>query len=255
MITYWIIVQSLENILNKIVGIEDNHAPKDELLRVEWNLGKRCNYNCSYCGNELHDNTSQHMNMDVFKNTIDEIKRGTDKKIKISFTGGEPFVNPNFVDMLKYARENGVYRCSVTTNGSPPMKIYEKALPYLHYVVISYHFEFAYHEKVINNIVAINKLIEQYKADGDYKGMHVHIMFLPGKLNECIEIIDELKANDITYTIRKIRPRVNMDRTGWHRPFEDGMLGQHPKFSEIAKFEADAPYYSKEELDWIQENT
>ena len=49
--------------------------------------------------------------------------------------------------------------------------------------------------------------------------MHVHIMFLPGKLKECIEIIDELKANDITYTIRKIRPRVNMDRTGWHRPF------------------------------------
>ena len=39
--------------MSKIVGIEDNHAPKDELFRVEWNLGKRCNYNCSYCGNEL----------------------------------------------------------------------------------------------------------------------------------------------------------------------------------------------------------
>ena len=42
--------------MTKIVGIEDNHPPKDELLRVEWNLGRRCNYNCSYCGNELHDN-------------------------------------------------------------------------------------------------------------------------------------------------------------------------------------------------------
>ena len=31
-----------------------------------------------------------------------------------------------------------------------------------------------------------------------------------------------------------------MERTGWHRPFEDGMLGQHPKFEEIAKFEAEA---------------
>ena len=68
-------------------------------------------------------------------------------------------------------------------------------------------------------------------------------------------MIDELKANDITYTIRKIRPRVNMERTGWHRPFEDGMKGQHPKFKEIAKFEAEAPYYSKEELQWISENT
>ena len=113
--------------MSRIVGIEDNHAPKDELFRVEWNLGKRCNYNCSYCGNELHDNTSDHMPWEVYTNTIDEIKRGTDKKIKISFTGGEPFVNPKFVDMLKYAKENGVYRCSVTTNGSPPMKIYKKA--------------------------------------------------------------------------------------------------------------------------------
>jgi hypothetical protein len=33
------------------------------------------------------------------------------------------------------------------------------------------------------------------------------------------------------------------------------MKGQHPKFKEIAKFEAEAPYYSKEELQWISENT
>jgi len=98
-------------------------------------------------------------------------------------------------------------------------------------------------------------MIEEYKAQGEWKGMHVHIMFLPGKLKECIEIMDELRANNITYTIRKIRPRVNMERTGWHRPFQDGMLGQHPKFSEIAKFESEAPYYSKEELDWLEANT
>ena len=104
MTIYQNIVQNLRNTLTKIVGIEDNHAPKDELLRVEWNLGKRCNYNCSYCGNELHDNTSDHMPWEVFTNTVDEIRRGSDKKIKLAFTGGEPFVNPKFVDMLKYAK-------------------------------------------------------------------------------------------------------------------------------------------------------
>ena len=31
------------------------------------------------------------------------------------------------------------------------------------------------------------------------------------------------------------------------------MLGQHPKFKEIAVFEAQNPYYSKEELEWISE--
>lgn len=242
--------------MSKLVGLEDNHAPKDELLRIEWNLGRRCNYNCSYCGNDLHDNTSEHMSWDVYTATIDKIVAAANgKKIKISFTGGEPFVNPRFVDMLKYARENGVYRCSVTTNGSPPPKIYEKALPYLHYIVISYHFEFAYHDKVINNITSMWKRIKEYQENDQYKGMHVHIMFLPGKLKECVEIIDELKDCGVEYTIRKIRPRANADRTGWHRPYEDGMLGFHPKHREIAKFEAEQPYYSEEELEWIAANT
>ena len=50
-----------------LVAVEDNHAPKDDWLRVEWNLGKRCNYDCSYCGSDIHDRTSEHMPWDVIK--------------------------------------------------------------------------------------------------------------------------------------------------------------------------------------------
>jgi hypothetical protein len=32
------------------------------------------------------------------------------------------------------------------------------------------------------------------------------------------------------------------------------MLGQHPKFSEIAIFESQDPYYNEEELNWLKEN-
>ena len=66
-----------------LVALEDNHAPKDELLRVEWNLGKRCNYNCSYCGNELHNKTSDHMSWEVYTATIDKIVEASNGK-KIS---------------------------------------------------------------------------------------------------------------------------------------------------------------------------
>ena len=44
-----------------------------------------------------------------------------------------------------------------------------------------------------------------------------------------------------------------MDRTGWHRPFEDGMLGQHPKFKE-QQYLKHRTYYSKEELDGFREH-
>jgi MoaA/NifB/PqqE/SkfB family radical SAM enzyme len=242
--------------MTELVAIEDNDPKKDDILRVEWNLGKRCNYDCSYCGTELHDNHSDYMNWDVYKNTIDKIvTAASGKKIKISFTGGEPFVHPHFIDMLKYAKENGIYRCSVTTNGSPPPKIYEKALPYLHYVVISYHFEFAYHEKVINNITGMWKRIQEYREQDIWKGMHVHIMALPGHLDQWKEIIAELKQSGVEYTIRKIRPRVNRERTGWNPPHAPGTEGFHPKHSEMLKFTQEQPYYSAEEESWLQEQS
>lgn len=238
------------------VAIEDSDANKDQLLRVEWNLGKRCNYDCSYCGTELHDNHSDFMSWEVYTNTIDKIvQAAAGKKIKISFTGGEPFVHPRFIDMLKYARENGIYRCSVTTNGSPPPKIYEKALPYLHYVVVSYHFEFAYHEKVINNITGMWSRIKEYRDQGIWKGMHVHIMALPGYLDRWKEIIAELEQSGVEYTIRKIRPRVNRDRTGWNPPHAAGTEGFHPKHHEIEQLNAQKPYYSADEEIWLQQQT
>ena len=58
------------------------------------------------------------------------------------------------------------------------------------------------------------------------------------KLKECIEIIDELQAHGITYTILKYAQVQHGTHRG-HRP-RRCMLGQHPKFEEIAKFEAEA---------------
>ena len=249
--------------MSRIVAIEDNHPPKDNLFRVEWNLGRRCNFNCSYCGDDLHDAVSPHMPWEVFTNAIDKIvSKVPNKDIRISFTGGEPFVHPKFTDMLEYAKAQGIRKCNVTTNGSPPWKIYERALKHLDYVIVSYHFERGKEERVMDNILRMHEFIEhnnkmqhEYPDDGyTWKEMHVHLMFLPGKLDECEELMQIMQERDIKYTIRRIRPRANADRTAWLRPYEDGMLGKHPRFKEHAKFEAVQPYYSKQEMDWFKKN-
>lgn len=226
--------------MSKLIALEDILEKKDQLLRVEWNIGKRCNYNCSYCGPELHDDTSPYMPVDVFKNTIDQIndaRKG--KRCKIAFTGGEPFVHPHFIDMLEYCNSLGIM-CSVTTNSSLPMKKYEQAIPYLNYIVVSYHFESGYHEKIIDKIVAIHKL---------QKDMHVHIMFLPGHLEQCKEIMHILDENDIRYVIRRIRPQINKDRTSWQLPYSNGMEGSPPTLEEAKNIQDS--YYSPEEIEWL----
>jgi MoaA/NifB/PqqE/SkfB family radical SAM enzyme len=86
----------------QLVALEDSDKEKDHILRVEWNIGKRCNYDCSYCNKDTHDDTSKFMEWDIYTNAIDQLlKFANGKPIKISFTGGEPFVHPKFIDMLK----------------------------------------------------------------------------------------------------------------------------------------------------------
>jgi MoaA/NifB/PqqE/SkfB family radical SAM enzyme len=47
--------------------------PHQNSIKVEWNLGKRCNLDCGYCPAEIHDNFSPHTNEKVIHDTIDAL--------------------------------------------------------------------------------------------------------------------------------------------------------------------------------------
>ena len=47
--------------------------PHQNSIHVEWNLGKRCNFDCSYCPAEIHDNTSPHTNIKVLIDAVDAL--------------------------------------------------------------------------------------------------------------------------------------------------------------------------------------
>ena len=58
---------------------------------VHWNIGKRCNYDCIYCPDKLHDLTSPHRDLDSLKSIADKIELNSPReRVRIWFTGGEP---------------------------------------------------------------------------------------------------------------------------------------------------------------------
>ena len=75
-------------------------------VKVEWNLGKRCNYDCSYCESTRHNNYSRHRSFDELKLGLDFIKTYTQllghDVVNINFTGGEPTNNPIFFEYHHY---------------------------------------------------------------------------------------------------------------------------------------------------------
>jgi len=72
----------------KIIG----RWPHQNTIKIEWNIGKRCNYDCSYCPSMIHDNISPHTDINILKTTVDVLSNlGT--KVRLSLTGGEPCVH------------------------------------------------------------------------------------------------------------------------------------------------------------------
>ncbi len=63
-------------------------------------LTSKCNLNCAYCYNNCSNNTIDYLPVDVVKNLIDKahILQIND----ISFSGGEPLLHPNFMEIFDY---------------------------------------------------------------------------------------------------------------------------------------------------------
>jgi len=119
--------------------------------KVEWNLGKRCNLDCSYCPAEIHDNHSPHTNIQTLFDTVDKIAKIPNARI--SFTGGEPCVHPMFEKLLEYARPK-INWLSVTTNCTRSSEYYAK-LP-VDNIVFSLHMEDPQWEERLTNIIEFN---------------------------------------------------------------------------------------------------
>jgi len=128
--------------------------PHQTSVKVEWNIGKRCNYDCSYCPADVHDATSDHTNIEILKSAVDKLMT-LGKPIRISFTGGEPCVHPKFKELLNYCNHVGVGWISVTTNGTLPPEFYA-TLP-VSQIVFSIHFEYDW-MRVCNTIKTVNAM-------------------------------------------------------------------------------------------------
>ena len=143
--------------------------PHQNSIKVEWNLGKRCNYDCSYCPASIHDNTSPHTDIKILKATVDRLV-SLSKPVRLSFTGGEPCVHPKFLELVKYCKHVGITWVSVTTNGTLPYQFYS-ALE-ADQIVFSIHLEFDW-KRVFNTVESIvnstnKKVIAQIMAHHDH---------------------------------------------------------------------------------------
>ncbi|MEI7792009.1 MAG: radical SAM protein [Candidatus Berkelbacteria bacterium] len=82
-------------------------------LRIS--ITSACNLNCIYCNTQRKIDVKSVMSKDDIMGIINAgFKAGVRK---ISWTGGEPTVRPDFIDIVREAKEVGIKKQSMTTNG------------------------------------------------------------------------------------------------------------------------------------------
>lgn len=205
--------------LKNMYKIENIH-PQNGRIKIEWNLGKRCNLDCSYCPPIIHDNFSSHTDISILKNTIDKLK-DLMRPIKLSFTGGEPTVHPQIKLLIEYARDR-IDWINVTTNGLRRPSWYQK-LPVNHYV-FSLHFDNKHHKRALKNILKFSQINNKEKE------FFVNVMAHQDYMTDVKDSVDKLQDLSIKYAIRRIR---------WTKSFDN----------------FDDSKYSKEDLNWIINQT
>jgi len=124
------------------------------LFSVSWILGRFCNYKCSYCWPYARSDKVDYDTLEVYKRTVDEIKRQAREngftEFHWSFSGGEPTAYKDLIELIKHLdeKESGYQSVHMTTNLSPGSKWWKSwceatSLLQRRSITASFHDEFA----------------------------------------------------------------------------------------------------------------
>lgn len=233
---------------NAVIGAAASFDTVDLLtgnvFQVTWDLGRRCNYDCSYCPEHRHDNSSPHASLENLKKNSDFVlkyinlymKYRSYKHASINFTGGEPTVNPNFIEFLQYLKQQyqekyaDSWKCvfTVTSNGAMSKKIADAIIQECDHITISYHTEASAQIKE-----QVKERIVQFDTHGPANGcsLSINVMFHAQYFDECLKVCEFLDSKKIKYVPRIIgeepgsKPsfahKYSAEQTAWFKNYWD----------------------------------
>lgn len=175
------------------------------LFSTSWILGRFCNYKCSYCWPYARSDELDHQPLEVYKHTVDEIKRQARangfNQFHWSFSGGEPTAYKHLLELIKYL-DDGVktpyQSVHMTTNLSPGSKWWSTwctntEMLQRRSITASFHDEFAKEQEFGDKCLQLQ-----------YELVHVTInqVMVPEKFYELYERMERFYKRGINVTLK-----------------------------------------------------
>lgn len=93
--------------------------PGDFPLFLDLDASTACNFSCPSCSYTINKYQPKFMSLDLYKQIIDEAAKNNCYGVKFhTICRGEPLLNPNIVEMVRYAKSKGMIDVRMNTNGS-----------------------------------------------------------------------------------------------------------------------------------------
>jgi len=211
--------------MSNLLAVKRNFDEYLEYKHFNWYITKRCNYDCSYCSDMLHDKISKRPSLEKMQLAASNIfKHIPPSNCFFDFSGGEPTIIPDFDKFLEWLKvEKNIRRVGFITNGTRNFNYYNKIMKYNDHITISYHFEYANDEKLLDKIIRLHKIYD--------KKIRVQIMYHAKYFERLKNVVKTLKDNNVFYSIREIREK-----------------------AASPDFDPDAIAYSEEMISWMKDN-
>lgn len=153
-------------------------------LWISWEITNECNYNCIHCRMDAKEQKHFELSTKEIKKVIDEFQKlGI---YRINYSGGEPFIRKDFIEILRYTSEKNI-DIGITTNG------------------------FFINEEIANQLLKIKNLkVVQISLDGPNETVHNYIRNNPESFKRAIEAIKILRQKGITTGVVTTVMKINV---------------------------------------------
>ena len=184
----------LEHSLNNV------HSTFDE-KHITWESTTVCNYDCSYCWPDSHNNKYRWPDAEQTDKLISYVKNFSDgKRVVFDIMGGEPTLWP---DLERFCHAVGDYSLiTFSTNGSRTARWWENFSAPVNHLLFSFHAEHA----------DIEHYVEVLKAIHNRYRITVLILYHTGYREKCLAAWDRFTQCDLNIQVQFKRINTTPDR-------------------------------------------
>lgn len=198
----------------KLVNVQHSEPWRANVLFVDWLLGNRCNYSCSYCPKALHDGSRPWLETDAllaFASRIIELCVQQNRQACFQLIGGEVTLIPDLSRLLSSIASLGG-RVGLISNGSRQLSWWREVREHLDFAIITYHPEHASLEHVKRIVDFLSETVRT----------HVNIAAPPEHFDHCVAVAEtfERSSRNISLTLKPML----IDFGDELYPYSDGQM-------------------------------